>query len=344
MQQGEEAAPGDVGPARTARAVDGNSGAAQAFHHERLVAFGGADGDGDLVEGDAAIHRGGDAARDLHALQSFAGGGKDGDAAIFIARRDGIAGEEESLQRFERRLRRRVAGDEAQVEMGARGIQNEREQFALGAGARRQVDRHHGPLAKLLPGSEARQFDARGMVGEAARSQFVLVGAEEQREVRARFAALAQSIERYRVEAQLFEGAGEGARKSGEAGDGAEVAQPACADRLLRDAGGECFADDAADRHERAAIQFGGGEFQDEFAECQAVHADQRVAACLEGHFVGGLAHRRQHQHRTPLYPFGNELRRARTQMRIAIHGWEVLRLTPHRVGGSTPGRVRSAQ
>ena len=152
------------------------------------------------------------------------------------------------------------------------------------------------------------------MVGKAARGQLVLIGAEEQREVRARFAALAQSIERYRVEAQLFEGVGEGARKSGKCGDGAEVAQSAGADRLLRDTRGQRLADDAAHGHERAAIQLGGGEFQDEFAECQAVHADQGVAASFERDFVRRLAHRRQHQHRAPLHPLGNELRSTRAQ------------------------------
>ena len=93
MQQGEKAAPGDVGAAGTARAVDRNSGAAQAFHHERLIAFRRADGNGDLVVGHAAIHGSADAARDLHALQRFAGSGEDSDAAIFVARRDGVAGE-----------------------------------------------------------------------------------------------------------------------------------------------------------------------------------------------------------------------------------------------------------
>ena len=152
-------------------------------------------------------------------------------------------------------------------------------------------------------GSEARQFDARGVVGEAARGKLVLIGAEQQREVGARFAALAQLVERHRVEAQLFEGVGEGARKSGEGGDGAEVGQSAGADRLLRDARGQRFADEAAHRHQRAAIQLGGGEFQDEFAEGQAVHADQGVAAGFERDFVGGLAHRRQHQHLRPTAP-----------------------------------------
>ena len=216
---------------------------------------------------------------------------------------------------------------EAQIEMGAGGIQNEREQLALRARARRQVERDHRLLAKLPGDSEARQFDARGVVGEAARGQLVLIGAEQQRQVRARFAALAELIERDRVEAQLFEGVGEGARKSGEGGDGTEVAQSAGADRLLRDARGQRFADDAAHRHERAAIQLGGGKFQDELAECQAVHADQGVAASFESDFVGGLAHRRQHQHRAPLHPLGDELRGARTQLGIAVHGAGIFRL-----------------
>ena len=302
VQQGEEAAPGDVGAARTARAVDPNSGAAQAFHDQRLVALRRADRDGDLVEGHASVHRRGDAAGDLHALQGFAGGGKDLDAAIFVARRDGVATEEVALQRFEarlwRRLRRRVAGREAQVEVGAGGMQNEGEQFALRAGARRQIKRHHGLFAKLLLGSQARQVDARGVVGEAARGQLVLVGAEQQRQVRARFAALVELGKRHGVEAQFLKGVGEGARKSRESGDGPEVSQSAGGDRLLRDARGEGFADDAAHRHERAAIQLGGGEFQDQFAECQAVHADERIAASHESDFVGGLADRRQHQHR----------------------------------------------
>ena len=161
VQQGEEAAPGDVGPPRTARAVDRNSGAAQAFHHQRLVALRRAHRDGDLVEGHAAVHRRADAARDLHALQRLAGSGKDGDAAIFVARRDGVAGEEVSLERFEGRLRRRVARAEAQVEVGAGGIQNEGEQFALGARARREVERDHGLVAKLLPCTPRRARSTR---------------------------------------------------------------------------------------------------------------------------------------------------------------------------------------
>ena len=238
-------------------------------------------------------------------------------ATLPSSSRGGTASPEKriSLQRFEGRLRRRVAGGESQIEMGAGGIQNEGEQLALRARARRQIERHHGLLAKLRGASEARQFNARGVVGEAARGKLVLIGAEQQRKVRARLAALAQLVERDGVEPQLFEGVGEGARKSREGGDGAEVAQSAGADRLLRDARGQRFADDAAHRHERAAIQLGGGKFQDQFAERQTVHADQGIAASFESDFVGGLAHRRQHQHRTPLHPLGDELRGARTQL-----------------------------
>ena len=83
----------------------------------------------------------------------------------------------------------------------------------------------------------------------------------------------------------------------------------------MRDARGQRFADDAAHRHERAAIELSRGKFQDQFAKCQAVHADQGVAASFESDFVGGLAHRRQHQHRAPLHPLGDELRGARTQL-----------------------------
>ena len=43
LQQGEEAASGDVGPPRTARRVQRNSGASQAFHHQRLIALHGAE-------------------------------------------------------------------------------------------------------------------------------------------------------------------------------------------------------------------------------------------------------------------------------------------------------------
>ena len=171
-----------------------------------------------------------------------------------------------------------------------------------------------------FPDSEARQEDACGMVGKAARGQFILISAEEQREVRARFAALAQLIDWYRVEAQLFEGVGEGAGKSGKSGDGAEVAQPPRINRLLRDARRQRFADDAAHGHEPTAIQLAGGEFEDELAECQAVDADQGVAAGFQRNFVRCFAHRRQHQHRAPLHPLGNELRSTRTKMGIAIH------------------------
>ncbi len=212
-------------------------------------------------------------------------------------------------------MRRRAAGAESQVEVGAGGIQNEGKQLAFRAGARRQIERDDGFFAELPGGSEARHFDACGVVGEPARGKLVLIGAEEQRQIGAGLAALAELVERDGVEAQLFEGVGEGARKSREGGNGIEVAQFAGADRLLRYARGQRFADDAAHRHERAAIERGGGKFQDQLTECQAVHADQGVAASFESDFVGGLAHRRQYQHLTPLHPLGDELRGARTQL-----------------------------
>src|ERR1019366_7811334 len=114
-------------------------------------------------------------------------------------------------------------------------MQNEGEQLAFRAGARREIKRHHGLFAKLLLGSQARQVDARGVVGEAARVELVLIGAEEQRQVGARFAALAELVEWHGVEAQFLKGVGEGARKSGESGDGPEVSQSGVGDRLLRD-------------------------------------------------------------------------------------------------------------
>ena len=86
-------------------------------------------------------------------------------------------------------MRRRVAGGESQIEVGAGGIQNEGEQLALRAGTRREIERDYGLFGKLPGGSEARQFDARGVVGEPARGKLVLIGAEQQCQVGARSAA-----------------------------------------------------------------------------------------------------------------------------------------------------------
>ena len=105
------------------------------------------------------------------------------------------------MQRSERGLWRGVARAQTQIEVGAGGIQDQREQFALGAGARREIERHHGAIAEVLLHAEACHLDARGVVGEAARREFLLVGAEQQRQVGARFAALAKSTERHRIEA-----------------------------------------------------------------------------------------------------------------------------------------------
>src|ERR1035441_6450156 len=99
--------------------------------------------------------------------------------------------------------------------------------------SRSERGRGASAIAKLLLGSQARQGHARGVVGEAARGQLVLVGAEQQRQVRARFAAFAELGKRHGVEAQFLKGVGEGARKSRESGDGPEVSQSAGGDRLL---------------------------------------------------------------------------------------------------------------
>ena len=214
--------------------------------------------------------------------------------------------------------------------MGASGIQHQREQLALRAGTRRQVERDHRLLAQLPGDSQARQFHARGVVGEAARGQLVLVRAQQQGQIRARFSAVAQLVERHRVEAQLFEGIRQRARKSGEAGHRSEVCQSSAGSGFLGDASRQRFAYQAAHRHQRAAIQLGGGKLQNELAKCQAMHADQRIAAGFERDFVRSLAHRRQHQDcRAPLHPLGDELRGARTQLGIAIHGAGTLRLAP---------------
>ena len=119
----------------------------------------------------------------------------------------------------------------------------------------------------MLPRSQARQLDPRGVIGEAARRQLVLIRAQQARQVRARFAALAQCVQRYRVEAQLFKGAGQRPRKSGEARHRPEVAQAAGAHRLLRDARGQRLAHSPAHRHQRAPIQLRGGKFPGQFAE-----------------------------------------------------------------------------
>ena len=85
--------------------------------------------------------------------------------------------------------------------MGPCCIQYEGEQVAFRARARREIERHHGLVAKLLPRPQARQVHPRGVIGEAARPQLVLIGAQQPRQVRTRFAALAKLIQRYRVEA-----------------------------------------------------------------------------------------------------------------------------------------------
>ena len=101
------------------------------------------------------------------------------------------------------------------------GIQYQREQLALRAGARREVERHHRLISQLPGDCQARQFDARGMVGEAALGQLVLVCAEQHRQIRAGFSAVAQLIGRHRVEPQFFEVSVSARRKSGKPATGA---------------------------------------------------------------------------------------------------------------------------
>ena len=133
----------------------GDSGAAQGFQDERLVALRGAQQDGDLVEGHALGGRGVDGAGDLDALQGFAGSGEDDDAAIFLAHRDGVAGEEVSLQRVERRgagfgLPVLFCGREVQLQRHARRAHHGGEQFALQARAGHKIERDDGRLAQAL--------------------------------------------------------------------------------------------------------------------------------------------------------------------------------------------------
>ena len=227
----------------------------------------------------------------------------------------------DALQRFERGAHRRFARRQAQIKMGTRAVQDSGKERAFAARARFQVDGDDGALARRARDRKLREFNSRSVVGQCARAQFLFVGREQDCKVGARLAAGAQFIERHRVEAQLFEGGGQRAREARESGHRIEIRERAPRHRLLGDSRRQRFTDDAAHRRQGAAIQLGGAEFQHQFPEGEALHADQRRAAGFERDFVRRLAHRSEHQHRTQLRPLGDKLRGARTQLGIAIHG-----------------------
>ncbi len=113
----------------------------------------------------------------------------------------------------------RAIGIEMQIERHARRAHHGGQQFALQARARRQIQRDDGRLAEtVVTRGEgiARQVDARGVVGEAARRKLARVGFEQARQVGAGFAAVAQTPGIHGVEAQFFERGGERARESRE--------------------------------------------------------------------------------------------------------------------------------
>ena len=189
--------------------------------------------------------------------------------------------EEIALQRFERRGGLGGIRREAQFQREARRVQHGGEQFALQAAARGEIERHHGGLAQaVVSGGKgvAGEVDARGVVGQAALGKLAGVGREQACEVGARFAAGAQTLGLHGVEAQFFEGRGQSAREAGKTGHRLQVGELAAPERFGGDARGQRFAHEPAHRHQAAAIQLRGGEFQHELAQRQAAHAERASA------------------------------------------------------------------
>jgi hypothetical protein len=81
--------------------------------------------------------------------------------------------------------------------------------------------------------------------------------------------------------------------------------------RLGCDARGESFADEAADGRQLPPIHFVGGELLHEFAEAEAIDADQGGGTSGAGDLVGGGAVGRENEDRSGGGPFADELRRA---------------------------------
>ena len=96
---------------------------------------------------------------------------------------------------------------------------------------------------------------------------------------------------------EFLEGRGERAREAGEAGDGPQIRELAAVEGGGGDTRGQGFADESAVGDERAAIRFGGREFQHEFAKREAAEANERGGAGSEGVFARGGAHGSEHQH-----------------------------------------------
>ena len=160
------------------------------------------------------------------------------------------------------------------------------EEFAFGGGLDRHVEQDHGRAAKArsVPAQRgAGQFDARGVVGQAAGPKLRFVAGEQRGEVAGHGAA---------VEADFFERVGEGAREAGKAGGLAQRGQRGGGGHTR----GEGFADDAPHGRQAGAAQLLAGGAVYEIAEPVTVDAGEHALADFEGDLVGRLALRGEDQ------------------------------------------------
>ena len=324
MQEGEKTAAGDIGAERTARGMEWDGRSPEALGHERLVALRGPQQDRHLIEGHAAFGRRGDVARDLHAFECLARSREDRDRAIVFARRHGVGREEIALQRFQRRRGGERSGAETQIQASACRAHHGAEQLALQLGARHDIqgdDCHLAKVARAGGHCFARQANAIGMIGEAARGELARIGIEEAREVGAGFAAVGQAVEARRVQAQFLKRVRERAGKTGKAGDRGEVRQFVAMQGIGRDTGGERLAHESAHEDELAAVHAGGGELHDEIAKGAGVDVQESLDAGGAGDLFGCQADGGQDQDRTGGGGLFDEVHRTRAQLRIAGGG-----------------------
>jgi hypothetical protein len=271
-------------------------------------------------------------ARDFNALKGLAGGGENLNGFVRIAPRGGFAGHHVSLQRIEPRGCRGWFRYEIQFQPFGRSGFKGLDDPPLKARAQTQIDEQEIVRLDAFEGKGA----ARGVVGKAVLAQRLFIGRQQQGEIGTGPAGRAQCLDRSTVESQVFEGAGEGARKSWKRGDGSQVGELGAGPR--RDLHRDRLPRDAAHGCQAALQQRYSADREHEIAQRVAVDAGKGAAGGGAHHpdqIVGGFARRAEYEHRRmTAEKIRAALQQHVTGMRCELHG-------PFRQGAQGETRYR---
>lgn len=296
-EQSEEGAASGFGADGAAGEVSGDSGAAESFFNERLIAVGAAKEDRGLIEGDTLSGEGLQAPRDFDAFQSFGGGGKEQNTAILL--RWGGRGKEEFFEaapaeEIDSQVGDFMTGVEGSFvggEDGGAGVgrlfTDRLEEAKFESGDDGDIDEDDREAEQGVFAHTRGGLEDGGGVGEVLFGQGVFKGSEEEGEVGSGGARGFELGGTDFGHAEFGEGVGEGAGKAGHRGHGMEVGESVLVKDVVGDAGGESLHAETVQEGDSALGEWAGGKSGSQLGKRHAVQAESPIGELRTGPIVG---------------------------------------------------------